>query len=166
QTEVDRPFDLSSDLMLRATVLQLQEYENILVLMSHHITSDGWSKGILFRELAALYNAALTKQPAGLGELPIQYADFAAWQKKWIKGELLQKQMAYWQNQLAGAPSLLELPTDYPRPSVQGFAGTTESRVFSGELVQKLKALSQAEGATLFMTLLASFQLLLSRYTG
>jgi amino acid adenylation domain-containing protein len=166
QAEVNRPFDLSSDLMLRATVLQLTSDDNILVLMSHHIASDGWSKGILFRELAALYNAALAKKPAGLAELPIQYADFAAWQKKWIKGELLQKQMEYWRTQLAGAPSLLELPTDYSRPAVQGFAGAIESRVVSSELVQKLKALSQREGATLFMTLLTSFQLLLSRYSG
>jgi amino acid adenylation domain-containing protein len=166
QAEVDRPFDLCSDLMLRATVVRLSDDENILVLMSHHIASDGWSKGILFRELAALYNAALTKQPAALPELPIQYADFASWQKKWIKGELLQKQIEYWRTQLAGAPSLLELPTDYPRPAVQGFGGAIESRVFSSELAQRLKALSQREGATLFMTLLASFQLLLSRYAG
>jgi len=166
EREIERPFELSSDLMLRATVLRLKEDERILVLMTHHIVSDGWSKGVMFRELAALYNAALGHRSAALVDLPIQYADFAAWQKTWVKGELFQKQTAYWKGQLGGAPALLELPTDYPRPAIQGFAGTSESRVFASELVRKLKTLSQLEGATLFMTLLASFQLLLSRYAG
>jgi amino acid adenylation domain-containing protein len=166
ETEVVRPFDLSSDLMLRATVLRLKAEEHILVLMTHHIASDGWSKGVMFRELAAFYNAALTKRPENLAELPIQYADFAAWQQRWVKDAVLQNQVAYWKHQLAGAPALLELPTDYPRPAVQGFAGTTECCFFPGELLQNLKTLSQREGVTVFMTLLASFQLLLARYAG
>jgi amino acid adenylation domain-containing protein len=164
--EVERPFDLSSDLMLRATLLRLQEEEHILILMTHHIASDGWSKGVMFRELAAFYNAAIEKRPAALSELPIQYSDFAVWQKSWVKGAVLQKQASYWKQQLAGTPARLEIPTDFPRPAVQGFAGTTECCTLPGDLVQSLKALSQREGVTLFITLLASFQLLLSRYAG
>lgn len=163
--EGTRPFDLTSDLMLRATLLRLQEHEHILVLMTHHIVSDGWSKGVLFQELAAFYSAALKHEPAVLPELQIQYSDFAAWQREWVKGPLLLNQLAYWKRQLEGAPSLLELPTDYPRPAAQGFNGATETRLFSGELLQKAKALSQREGTTTFMTLLAAFQALLSRYT-
>jgi amino acid adenylation domain-containing protein len=166
KAEVERPFDLSCDLMLRATLVRLKASDQFLVLMTHHIVSDGWSKGVMFRELAAFYNAALTKKPANLAELPIQYSDFSAWQKTWVKGELLQKQVAYWKRQLEGAPALLEVPTDYPRPAVQGFAGTTKNCVFSSDLLQDLKSMSQREGVTLFMTLLASFQLLLSRYSG
>src|SRR5262249_33491111 len=166
ETEVQRPFDLLADLMLRATVLRLQKDEHILVLMSHHIASDGWSKGVMFHELAAFYNAALTQKPAALADLPIQYSDFAVWQRQWLEGAVLQKQVAYWKRQLAGAPALLELPTDYPRPALQGFSGAIESRVFPSQLVRNLKTLSQREGVTLFMTLLASFQLLLSRYAG
>lgn len=163
--EVVRPFDLSSDMMLRATLLRVEDEEHVLVLMTHHIVSDGWSKGVMFRELAAFYNGAVRKEPVSLPELQIQYADFAAWQKNWVKGALLQKQLAYWKRQLEGAPGLLELPTDYPRPAVQGFSGATECYAFPLELTQNLKAFSQREGMTLFMTLLAAFQVLLARYT-
>jgi amino acid adenylation domain-containing protein len=164
--EVKRPFNLSSDLMLRAKLLRLAANEHVLVVMSHHITSDGWSKGVMFRELAAFYNAAVSKTPAVLSALPIQYSDFAAWQEQWVKGVRLQKQAAYWKKQLEGAPALLELPTDFPRPAVQGFEGVTESCFFPGKLLADLKALSQREGATLFMTLFASFQVMLTRYSG
>jgi amino acid adenylation domain-containing protein len=166
KAEVQRPFDLSSDLMLRATVLRLKEDEHILTLMSHHIASDGWSKGVMFRELAEFYNAKLNNRTATVPELQVQYSDFAVWQKARVGGSLLQKQSAYWTNQLRSAPALLEFPTDFARPAVQGFEGTTECCFFSSELLGSLKSLSQREGATLFMTLLASFQLLLSRYSG
>ena len=166
ENEIAQPFDLSSDLMLRATLLRLKKDEHILILMSHHIASDGWSKGLMFNELATLYNSGLTKTPAALAELPIQYSDFSAWQRARVKGEVLQSQLAYWKRQLAGVPASLDLPTDYPRPPVQGFAGTTQSDSLPAELVAALKTLSKSEGVTLFMTLLASFQLLLSRYAG
>jgi amino acid adenylation domain-containing protein len=166
KAEVQRPFDLSSDLMLRATVLRLKEDEHILILMSHHIASDGWSKGVVFRELAEFYNAKLNNRTATMPELQVQYSDFAIWQKARVAGSLLQKQSAYWTNQLRSAPALLEFPTDFARPAVQGFEGTTECCFFPSELLGSLKSLSQREGATLFMTLLASFQLLLSRYSG
>lgn len=163
--EGTRPFNLASDLMLRATLLTLQAHEHILLLITHHIASDGWSKGILFKELAAFYNAFLTDERPSVAELPIQYADFAAWQREWVKGQRLQDQLAYWKRQLEGAPALLDLPTDFPRPPVQGFAGATECCTLSAELAQQVKALSQTSGTTLFTTLLAAFQLLLSRYS-
>ncbi|MDP9162099.1 MAG: amino acid adenylation domain-containing protein [Acidobacteriota bacterium] len=166
ETEVQRPFDLSSDPMVRATLLRLNDNEHILILMTHHIASDGWSKGLMFREIAAFYNSERGKQPADLPELPIQYRDFAVWQRANIRGEILQKQLAYWKGQLAGAPALLDLPTDFPRPAMQGFAGATQSSVFPKELLHNLKTLSQREGTTLFMTLLAAFQSLLWRYAG
>lgn len=164
--EVRRPFNLASDLMLRATLIRLATDEHVLVLMSHHIASDGWSKSVMFRELATFYNAATTKTPVALPELPIQYSDFATWQKTWVEGARLRKQSEYWKHQLDGAPALLELPTDYARPAVQGFEGATECRLFPEKLLRELKALSQREGATLFMTLLASFQVMLARYSG
>ncbi|HVO62722.1 MAG TPA: amino acid adenylation domain-containing protein [Terriglobales bacterium] len=164
-TEGTRPFNLASGPMLRATVLKLQVNEYILLLMTHHIASDGWSKGVLFQELATFYNAFLKTQRAALPELSIQYADFAAWQREWVNGERLQGELEYWKKQLEGAPALLELPTDFPRPSVPGFAGATECCIFPGELAQQLKTLSQHNGTTLFTTLLAAFQVLLSRYS-
>ena len=164
--EVKRPFNLSSDLMLRATLIRLAAEEHVLVVMSHHIASDGWSKGVMFRELAAFYNAALSNATAAMAALPIQYSDFAGWQKEWVKGVRLQKQAVYWKKQLEGAPALLELPTDFPRPAVQGFEGVTELCVFPATLLTNLKALSHREGVTLFMTLFASFQVMLARYSG
>ena len=164
--EVRRPFNLVSDLMLRATLIRLATDEHILVLMSHHIASDGWSKSIMFRELADFYNAAVTKISATMAELPIQYSDFASWQRTWVQGARLRMQSEYWKHQLEGAPALLELPTDYARPAVQGFEGTTECRFFPERLLRELKALSQREGATLFMTLFASYLVMLARYSG
>ncbi len=163
---VRHPFNLASDLMLRATLIPLAEDEHVLVVMSHHIASDGWSKGVMFRELAAFYNGAVAKATVALPALSIQYSDFAAWQKQWVKGVRLQRQQAYWKKQLEGAPALLELPTDFPRPAMQGFEGTTEGGLFQGNLLADLKALSQREGVTLFMTLFASFQVMLARYSG
>src|SRR3989440_9084203 len=132
----------------------------------HHIISDDWSMQVLFGELATLYAAYAAGQPSPLTELPLQYADFALWQRQWVQGEVLEGQLAYWQQHLAGAPAVLELPTDRPRPAVQTFRGALHSFELPKPLSQGLKKLSQGEGVTLFMTLLAAFQTLLLRYTG
>ena len=164
--EAQIPFNLVEGPLLRCTLLQLDEAEYVLLFTMHHIISDGWSKGILIREMAALYEAFSTGQLSPLAELPIQYADFAAWQRQWLQAEILQSQISYWKKQLEGASATLELPTDYPRPAIQTFRGTTYSFEQSVELSQALKKLSQQQGTTLFMTLLAAFQTLLWRYTG
>jgi len=166
RVEVQRLFNLSSDLMLRATLLRLEPTEHLLILVMHHIASDGWSMGILFRELSALYDAFATDQPSPLPPLPIQYADFAHWQRQWLTGDVLETQLNYWKQQLTGAPGLLELPTDHPRPPIQRFQGKKASLQLSPELTAQLKNLSQQTGTTLFMTLLSAFATLLSRYSG
>ena len=164
--EAQYSFNLSSDLMLRPTLVRLSEEEHVLLLVMHHVASDGWSVGILFRELAGFYKAFSTGKPLPFPELPIQYADFAYWQRHWLSGEVLQKQLNYWKQQLAESPSLLSLPTDRPRPPIQTFQGGTKYFQLNRDLTQKLKTLSQQSGATLFMTLLAGFATLLSRYSG
>ncbi len=164
--EMQQPFNLSQAPLLRATLLRLSEIEHILVFTMHHIISDGWSVGVLIKEVAALYEAFSKEQPSPLSELPIQYVDFATWQRQWLQGEVLQSQISYWKNQLEGALKLLELPTDYPRPAVSSFQGATYSFELSYELYVALNKLSQQHGSTLFMTLLAAFQTLLWRYTG
>jgi amino acid adenylation domain-containing protein len=164
--EARRPFNLSHDLMLRATLLRLSEQEHALLLVMHHIASDGWSMGIFLRELSALYAAFATGEPSPLPELPIQYADFAIWQRQWLQGEVLEKQLTYWKRQLGGNLPVLELPADRPRPAVQTYRGACFSFVLSKTLSAALKALGRREGVTLFMVLLAAFKVLLSRYTG
>ncbi|WP_442949189.1 amino acid adenylation domain-containing protein [Nostoc sp.] len=164
--EAQQPFDLNSDFLLRVKLLRLGEQEYIVLLTMHHIASDGWSIGVLVREIAKLYQAFCDEQPLALAELPIQYVDFAAWQRQWLQGKVLQSQISYWLKHLEGAPTLLELPTDHPRPATQTFQGATYSFELSVELSVALKKLSQHEGVTLFMTLLAAFQTLLWRYTG
>jgi amino acid adenylation domain-containing protein/FkbH-like protein len=161
-----RPFDLAHDPMLRASLLRTAPDDHVLLIVIHHIAGDRWSAGILAQELAALYAAFVRGEPSPLPELAIQYADFALWQRGWLQGSELELQAAYWRQQLAGAPPLLELPTDRPRPSLLTFRGLTETLVLSRELVRKLTVLSQDEGVTLFMTLLAAYQTLLSRYSG
>ena len=131
----------------------------------HHIVTDGWSLGVFIHELSALYQAFSTGRPSPLAELPIQYADFAAWQREWLQGAVLEEQLGYWQQQLAGAPGLLELPTDRPRPAVQSFRGASVAFGLEAELTHGLKALSQRAGVTLFMTLLGAFMVLLARYS-
>ncbi|MEH2211066.1 amino acid adenylation domain-containing protein [Nostoc sp.] len=163
--EAQRPFDLAQGLLLRATLLQLNETEHVLLLTMHHIVSDGWSMGVFIRELAALYCAFSTGKPSPLPNLPIQYADFAHWQRQWLQGEVLEEQLSYWKRQLNNAPPVLELPTDRPRPPIQSYRGAIGSLVVSESLTQKLKLLSQCNGVTLFMLLLAAFQTLLYRYT-
>ena len=163
--EAQRPFDLAQGPLLRATLLRLGEEEHIALLTMHHIASDGWSMGVLIREVAALYQAFSTGEPSPLPELPIQYADFAVWQRQWLQGEVLEAQLAYWKQQLADIP-VLELPTDRPRPAIQTSRGAHQSLELSQTLTEALKALSRQEGVTLYMTLLAVFKALLHRYTG
>ena len=164
--ESQQPFDLSSCPLLRATLLWLEEQSYVLLLTMHHIVSDGWSMGIFIDELSTLYQAFHTSKPAELPELSIQYADFAHWQQQWLTNSVLQTQLDYWKQQLALSPPLLELPTDHPRPSIQTFQGSSEYFQLDRELTNHLKTLSQKSGATLFMTLLAAFATLLSRYSG
>ena len=163
--EARRPFDLSKDAMLRVTVLRLDDEEHILLLVMHHIASDGWSIDILHRELATLYKACLTGEAVSLPPLPIQYDDYAHWQRQWLQGEVLESQLTYWKEALGGDLPVLELPTDHPRPAVQTFRGKRRPLVLPKILTDELKRLSRQEGVTLFMTLLAAFQILLHRYT-
>ena len=166
QTEVSRPFALDRDRMLRTKLLRLAEDEHVLLLTTHHIASDGWSVDVLVRELSALYAAFSEGLPPPLPALPIQYADFAVWQRQWLQGEVLAKQLNYWKTQLDGIPPLLALPTDRPRPPVESFrAGECVVRL-GARLSNALKALSSQAGTTLFTTLLAAFQVLLARYSG
>ena len=164
--EALRPFDLGRDLMLRATLLRLAEKEHVLLLVMHHIASDGWSLSVLMRELSHYYQRYLIGKEGSLEELPIQYADYAIWQRQWLQGEALDKQLSYWRQNLAGVPRVLELPTGRPRPAIQTFQGASQRMQLPPRLVQDLKILCSREKATLFMTLLAAFQLLLSRYAG
>ena len=164
--EVRRPFDLAHGPLLRATLLRLDAEEHVLLLMMHHIVSDDWSIKVFNQELAVLYEAFSAGKPSPLPELPIQYADFAVWQRQWLQGEVLEEQLSYWKQQLGGSLPVLELPTDRPRPAVQTFEGAIQSFVLSSDLTNALKALSRREGVTLFMTLLAAFRTLLYRYTG
>ncbi len=164
--ETGKPFDLEQGPLLRTTLLRLDEEKHMLVVCMHHIISDGWSLGVMVREIKALYAAFATGEESPLAELEIQYADFAAWQREWLTGEVLDEQLTYWKEQLKGAPPVLELPTDRPRPAVQSYRGARQSFFLSEELTAALTKLSQREGCTLFMTLLAAFQVLLSRYSG
>jgi amino acid adenylation domain-containing protein/FkbM family methyltransferase len=162
---IRRPFDLVHDLMLRAMLLRLADQEHLLLLVTHHIASDGWSSSILWRELTTLYRAFACGQPSPLQELPIQYVDYAVWQRQRLQGEVLEKALSYWRQQLHNV-STLQLPTDRPRPAVQTFHGAHQSLVLPKELAEQLKTLSRRQRCTLFMTLLAAFQTLLHRYTG
>jgi amino acid adenylation domain-containing protein len=164
--EARRAFDLSAGPLFRASLLRLGVEDHVLLLAMHHIVSDAWSKGVLFRELSALYEAYRDGRESPLPELAVQYADYAVWQREQVEGEVLDRQLSYWRERLAGAPELLELPTDRPRPAVQTFRGATVPLELSPELLERLQALGRSEGATLYMTLLAAFQVLLSKYSG
>ena len=165
RAEAARPFDLASGPLLRATLLRLGERDHVLLFTMHHIVSDGWSLGVLVREVAALYGAFAAGQPSPLPDLAIQYADFAQWQRQYLD-QVLAEQVAYWQAELAGAPELLALPTDRPRPAVQSFRGATHGFAVSPQITRRLRELSRRGGATLFMTLAAALGVLLSRYSG
>ncbi|HEX5748907.1 MAG TPA: non-ribosomal peptide synthase/polyketide synthase [Archangium sp.] len=164
--ESSRPFELSRAPLLRATLLRLGEREHVLLLTVHHIVFDGWSAGILFRELAALYDAFSRGTPSPLPELPLRYADYARWQRGWLKGEVLEKQLAYWRQRLTGSPPVLELPLDKPRPAQRSPRAGRVPVVLAREPSEALEALAQREGSSLFMVLLAGFQALLARWTG
>ncbi|HVH13729.1 MAG TPA: condensation domain-containing protein, partial [Longimicrobium sp.] len=161
-----RSFDLAAGPLLRATLVRMAEGEHVLFLALHHIVSDGWSTGVLARELSALYAAFSADAPSPLAPLPIQYADYAAWQRARLTGDVLDAQLAWWRERLAGAPPLLEIPTDRPRPRVADSRGGSVPFALDAEATGALRRLSRREGATLFMTLLAGWQLLLSRYAG
>lgn len=158
------PFDLTEAALLRVKLLQITDNENILLLTLHHLIADGWSRGVILRELTALYKTFLAKQPSPLPELPIQYVDFAVYQQQWLQGEELAVQTAYWKQQLNNL-SILELPTDNPRKPVQTFRSATESILISQEILHSLKVLSRKQSVTLFMSVLAAFKVLLHRYT-
>ncbi|HEV3049755.1 MAG TPA: amino acid adenylation domain-containing protein, partial [Longimicrobium sp.] len=164
--EARRAFDLSTGPLFRPALLRLGAEDRVLLLGMHHILTDQWSMGVLRRELSALYEAYRGGGESPLPELAVQYPDYAVWQREQLAGEVLDRQLAYWQERLAGAPELLELPTDRPRPAVQTYRGAIEGITLSGELLARLEALGRSEGATLFMTLLAAFQVLLGRYGG
>ncbi len=164
--EAARPFDLAEGPLLRAKLFRLQDQDHVLVVTMHHIVSDGWSVDVFLRELGVLYDAFRNGEGSPLPELPIQYADYAIWQRQGFQGEALARELSYWREQLSGIPTQLDLPTDRPRPAVPSFRGAVEGVKFSGALLDELNAISRAQGATLFMTLLAAFQTLLARYTG
>ncbi len=163
---IREPFDLAEGPLLRVRLWQLGEREHVVGLSAHHIVADGWSTGILTRELSEMYAARCTGREAGLKELPIQYADYAVWQRKWLQGEALERELAYWRHQLSGYSGVVELPTDRPRRAEQGQRGGVVVRRMEGEAVEKLKRFSRQEGVTLFMTMLAGLEALLCRYTG
>jgi amino acid adenylation domain-containing protein len=166
QEEAQQRFDLAAGPLFRARLLRLGAEEHVLLLTMHHIVSDGWSTGVLVQELSALYTAYAQRQPSPLAELAIQYADYAVWQRGWLQGAVLDEQLQYWREQLEGAPAVLELPTDHSRPAVQSFRGARQSLRLDHGVSEQLQELSRREGVTLFMSLLAAWQVLLARYSG
>jgi amino acid adenylation domain-containing protein len=164
--DVRQPFDLVNGPLVRASLLRMNVEDHVLLLTMHHIISDGWSISVMVHELAALYNSFSTAIRPTLPALPIQYADYAQWQRSWLTGEVFEAQLDYWKRRLEGAPPVLEVPTDRPRPAIQSFRGSLERFIIAEDVVKGLRELCQQEGATLFMILLAAFQTLLHRYAG
>jgi amino acid adenylation domain-containing protein len=160
------PFDLEKAPLLRCILWQLSANEYVCLINMHHIVSDGWSIGVIIRELVNLYPAYCVGEASPLPELEIQYADFAVWQREWLEGEVLEKQLNYWTSHLRGAPELLQLPTDRPRPSIQTYRGATQRFRLDKEISTQLQSISRKKGSTLFMTLLSAFATLLYRYSG
>lgn len=163
--EGKKPFDLENGPLLRCLLVQLDPEQFIFFLVFHHIIVDGWSISILFRELTGCYASLLKGEALNLPELPVQYAEYAQWQREYMSGEVLDRQLDYWKRQLAGCPFALDLPTDRPHPPVAGWHGGTEEIVLSSENLARLKAIAKSENCTLFMVAMAAFQTLLSRYT-
>jgi len=161
-----QPFDLERGPLLRAHLLRLSGEEHVAVVVMHHIVSDGWSIGVLIRELGALYAAFSQGRPSPLPALAVQYADYAAWQRGWLQGEVLEKQVSYWKQRLSGAPAALELPSDRQRPAVQSYRGAHHGFALPAELTASLNELARGAGATLFMVLLAAFKVVLGRWSG
>ncbi|GGO96051.1 non-ribosomal peptide synthetase [Wenjunlia tyrosinilytica] len=166
QAHASRPFDLERDELFRAAVLRVSAEEHVLLLCLHHIVSDGWSTTVLWQEIASLYTNFRAGQESPLKPLPSQYADFAAWQNRWLDSPEIAPQLTYWTRQLDGLPALLELPTDRPRPSLQGGEGATLAITVPSETVLALRGLSVEQRATMFMVMLTAFNVLLARYTG
>ena len=166
QEQAEQRFDLSRAPLVRVQLLKRSDEEHVLICVMHHIITDGWSMGVLVKEVAALYEAYGAGRESPLAELPIQYGDYAVWQRERLQGEVLERELEYWKEQLGGAPPVLELPMDHPRPALKTFSGAAESLELSRQLSKELHALSRREGVTLFMTLLAAFAVLLSRYSG
>jgi len=164
--EARAPFDLERGPLVRGRLIRVGRDDHVLLLTMHHIVSDGWSMGVFTRELSALYAAHAGGREAELPELPVQYADYAAWQRRWVEGEVLREQSDYWTRTLAGVPELLELPADHPRPARMSHAGAQLGVVLDEELTAALKALSRRRGTTLFMTLLAGWAVVLGRLSG
>ena len=164
--QTNRPFDLAQGSPVRVGLVRLGAEDHVLAVTMHHIISDGWSSGILLRECTTLYEAFDQGRPCPLPELPIQYADYAQWQREWLQGPVLESQLVYWRQQLAGALPVLELPADHARPTLPSHEGAVHTFALGTELTEGLKTLSQREGVTLFMTLLAAFDTLLLRHTG
>ncbi|HLG62463.1 MAG TPA: amino acid adenylation domain-containing protein, partial [Ktedonosporobacter sp.] len=165
QQEANQPFNLSKGPLMRVRMLYLEPQNHVLLLTMHHIISDGWSRNILLQEVTALYNGYVEGQPASLAPLPIQYADYALWQRQWLQGEVLEEQLQYWRQQLADL-SPLDLPTDWPRPAVQTTHGARERLLLSSALLYELQGVARRQGVTLFMLLLAAFQVWLARSSG
>ncbi len=166
RAEAKRPFNLRKGPLLRARLLKLAGTEHVLLLCVHHIICDGWSIEVLFSEMEEFYNCACTKAAVRLPELPVQYADYAIWQREWLQGKVLAEQLGYWREQLGGAEGVLELPTDRPRPAVRSYHGGIVQWHLSEDLTRELEQLAQTQKTTLFMVLLAAFKILLWRYTG
>ncbi|WP_038780616.1 non-ribosomal peptide synthetase [Burkholderia pseudomallei] len=166
QAHASAPFDLSRDLPVRVLLLQLEDEAHVVQVVMHHIASDGWSVGVFLQELSALYGAFIAEQGDPLAPLPLQYADYAAWQRRWLASSQLEKQGAFWQTNLSGAPTLLELPTDRPRPPKQSHAGASVEVKLGATLSERVKRLSQRHGVTPYMTLLSSWAAVLSRLSG
>src|SRR5215510_2921983 len=164
--DAQQPFDLGRGPLFRVHLVRLAEEEHLLLITMHHIVSDGWSIKLLGQELEMLYEAYRNGGSSPLPELPIQYADFAVWQREWMRGELLEQQMEYWREQLGGELPELELPMDHARPARQSFRGAADNIEYSAEVLRRLKEIGRERGATLFMTLLAAFDVLMWRYSG
>ena len=160
------PFDLLRGPLLRVCLVRLDQHEHVLLVTMHHIISDGWSCGVFFKELSMLYNALVANNLTSLSALPIQYADYAAWQQRELQGERLNQHMVYWKEQLADAETILNLPTDRPRPSVRTFRGAHQAFTLSAEIARQLQDIARREGCTLFMALLSLYTILLARYSG
>src|SRR6185369_14455392 len=165
RVEAQQPFALAVGPLWRTRLIKLSATEHVLLLTLHHIIADAWSLRVLFRELSTLYNAYAQGHDSPLTDLPVQYADYAVWRRQYVQGEVLERQLAYWRKQLAAAPALLALPTDHPRPAVQSRRQAHEPLTISRELTAQLRSLIQGQGFTLFMTLVAAFQVLLARYS-
>jgi amino acid adenylation domain-containing protein len=166
RAELERPFDLERGPLLRASLVRVRPDDHVLVIVMHHVVTDGWSRAVIERELCALLAAFHRGQPSPLGELALQYADFATWQRGWLKGRVLDEQLAYWKDHLRGAPVSLDLPTDRPRPIVKGHRGASVTLAFAAETAQRVTEAARREGATPFILLLAAFDVLLSRHAG